>query len=443
MMKRDKIRRKNVRGKAYNMDKIMELFDQGYNYQQIAKKLHIKSLQSLRHSVEKEVRRRVERFIEAHREMQVKEQQRKKQIHLEELKRREEERVKRENAKKRTEPQLTGLMNIYCDDTTLELFKKICDNLGFIYRFEDGIFKIYIPLEIPMNIEQITEGPYWPYFFMMSQMDMKYPPIQSPRKQFEEFLFALGFYLKLEKGKCDGKRVNIYASHLYSEEGFDEETVVNGFIHIEPGGYASSVKQSLADLFTSGKVNLDDFNNIEFRDFDNDSQKARRRLKKEGYYLRLCYDPLLYMRERNKSYIFGGNYLLVLDKRSYEELISEYDSLGASSFNEVMVDMLEMETLALMIKEINKELGDSKITPRQLTIPLINSWKKRGFSRVLWSLHPFLLPITGDEEMLEANQDREMADALEKISEFVEGKIPSIPGNWSTEITSILLQKSQ
>jgi len=45
--------------------------------------------------------------------------------------------------------------------------------------------------------------------------------------------------------------------------------------------------------------------------------------------------------------------------------------------------------------------------------------------------------------MLEANQDREMADALEKVSEFVEGKIPSIPGNWSTKITSILLQKSQ
>jgi len=81
------------------------------------------------------------------------------------------------------------------------MFKEICDNLGFIYRFEDGISKIYIPLEIPINIEQIIEGPYWPYFFMMSQMDMIYPPIQSPRKQFEEFLFAVGIYLKLEKGK--------------------------------------------------------------------------------------------------------------------------------------------------------------------------------------------------------------------------------------------------
>jgi len=246
MTKSDKILRKNVSGKAYDMDKIMELFDQGYSYQQIAKKLHIKSLQSLRRSVEKEVRKGVERFIEAHREMQVKEQQRKKLMHLEELKRREEERVKRENIKKSTEPQLTGLIDIYSDDNTMEMFKEICDNLGFVYRFEDGIFKIYIPLEIPMNIEQITEGPYWPYFFMISQMDMKYPPIQSLRKQFEEFLFALGFYLQLEKGKCDGKRVNIYASHRYCEEGFDEETVVNGFIHIEPGGYASSVKQSLA-----------------------------------------------------------------------------------------------------------------------------------------------------------------------------------------------------
>jgi len=44
--------------------------------------------------------------------------------------------------------------------------------------------------------------------------------------------------------------------------------------------------------------------------------------------------------------------------------------------------------------------------------------------------------------MLEANQDREIMYALEKIQDFVEGKIPSIPGNLSTEITSILLQKS-
>ena len=190
-------------------------------------------------------------------------------------------------------------------------------------------------------------------------------------------------------------------------------------------------------------MNLGDFNDVEFREFDNDFQKARRRLKKEGYYLRLCHDPLLYMRGRNKSYIFVSNYLLVLDRRSYKELISEYDSLGASSFNEVMIDMLEMETLALIIKEVNKELGDSKITSEQVTIPLINSWKKKIFSRVLWSLHPFLLPIIGDRKMLEANQDMEMMDALEKIYEFVEGKIPIIPGNWSTEITSILLQKTQ
>jgi len=180
-----------------------------------------------------------------------------------------------------------------------------------------------------------------------------------------------------------------------------------------------------------------------FRDFDNDFKIARRRLKKEGYYLRLCYDPLLYMMERNKSYIFGSNYLLVLDRRSYKELISKYDSLGASSFNEVTIDMVEMETLALMIKEVNKVLGNSKITPEQVARPLINSWNKKGFFTVLSSLHPFLLPITGDEEMLEANQDMEIIDALEKISEFVEGKIPIIPGNWSTEITSILLQKSQ
>jgi len=171
-------------------------------------------------------------------------------------------------------------------------------------------------------------------------------------------------------------------------------------------------------------VNLDDFNDIKLRDFDNDFQKARRRLKKEGYYLRLCYDPLLYMRERNKSYIFGSNYLLVFDRRRYKELISGYDPL-----TDAMAGMVEMETLALMIKDINKELGDSKITPEQVARPLINSRKKRGFSRVLWSLHPFLLPIIGDRKMLEANQDMEIIDALKKILDFVNVEIPSIPGH--------------
>ena len=83
MPKKDKIRRKNVRGKAYNKERIIELFDEGYSYEQIAKKLHIKSVQSLRHSVEKEVRKRAERLLEAQREMQIKEQQRKEQMRME------------------------------------------------------------------------------------------------------------------------------------------------------------------------------------------------------------------------------------------------------------------------------------------------------------------------------------------------------------------------
>ena len=94
-----------------------------------------------------------------------------------------------------------------------------------------------------------------------------------------------------------------------------------------------------------------------------------------------------------------------------------------------MVGVEEMETLTLMIKVVNKELGHSKITPEQLTIPLINSWKKRGFSRLLWSLHPFLLPIIGDRKMLEANQDIEIIDALKNILDFVSVEIPSIPGH--------------
>ena len=130
------------------------------------------------------------------------------------------------------------------------------------------------------------------------------------------------------------------------------------------------------------------------------------------------------MRERNKSYIFGSNYLLVLDKRSYKKLISEYDPL-----TDAMAGMVEMETLALMIKDTNSGLRYSKITPEQVAMPLINSWKKKGFSMVLLSLHPFLLPIIGDRKMLEENQDMEIIDALKNILDFLNVEIPSIPGH--------------
>jgi len=59
--------------------------------------------------------------------------------------------------------------------------------------------------------------------------------------------------------------------------------------------------------------------------------------------------------------------------------------------------------------------------------PLINNWKKKVFSRVFWSLHPFLLPIIGDRGMLEANQDMEIIDALKKILDYLNVEIPSIP----------------
>jgi hypothetical protein len=105
--------------------------------------------------------------------------------------------------------------------------------------------------------------------------------------------------------------------------------------------------------------------------------------------------------------------------------------------------MVKIGTAAILAGEINRNIEGYNITPEQTIKSLVSSWKKNEFLRELKSLNPFFLPIIGDWKMLEQNQDREMLDTFQKILDFVKGDIPSIPGNWSTEIISILLQNLQ
>ena len=105
--------------------------------------------------------------------------------------------------------------------------------------------------------------------------------------------------------------------------------------------------------------------------------------------------------------------------------------------------MFQIGTATILAREINRNIEDIKITSEQAIKSLVGSWDKNEFLRELRSLNPFFLSIMGDWKMLEQNQDREMLDTFQKILDFVKGDIPSIPGNWSTEIISILLQNLQ
>ena len=56
---------RNVRGRNYNMQKVMELYESGLKPSEIAKRLKINSVQSLRHAIERHNREkeRTEKII--------------------------------------------------------------------------------------------------------------------------------------------------------------------------------------------------------------------------------------------------------------------------------------------------------------------------------------------------------------------------------------------
>jgi uncharacterized protein YaiL (DUF2058 family) len=88
---------RNVRGRNYDMQKVMELYESGSKPSEIAKRLKINSVQSLRHAIERRIREkeRTERIIsEIAEEKQAKEKLEQEKLENEANQREEAERQK-------------------------------------------------------------------------------------------------------------------------------------------------------------------------------------------------------------------------------------------------------------------------------------------------------------------------------------------------------------
>ena len=394
------------RGRSYNMEKIIDLYDEGYSYSEIASRMNIKSVQSLRHSVERFLRERERKWAEI----------------SDEMKRKSDEEKKRnrkiiQEQRRKMEPQLTGIMGVYADDETLTAFKQACDGLGFIYTDDHGIEKFYLPQSIPKENEGKNKGGYWYYFYRFGN---SYNRAFSTLLEFDsmfklrEFLFAMGFYFTVERGDADGRMIEIYAMHESEGSHISRSIIANGYIRIERGVSLDEMRKSLIKWTACGTLNIDDINDIKIAHFDNYLKPLRDGLRNAGYHLRLHHDPNVYMEERGKSFILMDDYMIVVNRMSRDNILGQYYSLGNSP-DEVMEHLLDQGKI-LALNEIMKYGTGKGMSYDEMYNLWIESIKSRSRERIIRELDPFFIPAVGDRGKLQDMQDYDIIKALSDIS---------------------------
>ena len=135
-----------IRGKNYNMRKIMELYDSGLTPPEIARRLRINSVQSLRHAIERQNREREEkeRILKAiDKENKAKQKMEAERLEYEA---RQKNKAKREKLRKDILAPNTGMFSYAIDRQTFEaleyVMKRQWGNSFFVDSEEQ---EIYVP----------------------------------------------------------------------------------------------------------------------------------------------------------------------------------------------------------------------------------------------------------------------------------------------------------
>ena len=105
------------RGKQYDLQKMLDLYFEGYSYKEIADKFQIKSIQSVRHAIEKGLKDDIA-FVQAFTELDKANTEKKKSAEEEERKKIEE----------KMKPSRMGIFDFRIDSRTLDALEYFLQN---------------------------------------------------------------------------------------------------------------------------------------------------------------------------------------------------------------------------------------------------------------------------------------------------------------------------
>jgi len=273
-------KRKRSRGKAYDIDKVMELHDKGYTYKQIADELNIKSVQSLRHSVEKILKKKSKSKHNNN-----------KTLHSNE----DDEDVQWELAHRDRAPVVTGIMDTYADNETLALLEFLWDNMGLPHDKIGKLNRFYFPYPYENLVDNGPKDSFWDLYRYLRDKGRFHS--KNPIDNLREIFHFLGFYGTVESGEPKGNHINIYHSHPYGTKEFSRDLIINGPFQKKWNGFESKIRTSLTYLISRGLVDATDLNKIEIEDYMVNRYRVLRSLYYSGLYFKLHYDSEDYLKE--------------------------------------------------------------------------------------------------------------------------------------------------
>ena len=359
------------RGPQYDMDKIIELYDSGKKIKGIAEELHISSLQSLRHAVERELRKRKVRESE---EMRIREKQ-------ETFRVREDDKRKKEEKKafiKRIGARNMGLFRYFSDEKTMGALNCIINELS-----EPSIIidekKREILIKETVNIQTI-----------------------------QETLYEWGFtaYISTDKNKLKPCSVKIMHDHFDSKIG-TEIMAQNLFIFLRTKDGEDRIKLALKDLISMGLIKYNDCNNLKVDDtLDVDYVSGITYSK--GCYAKIIYDPVYTMKTMGMKVlgIISPNKILIID-----DLTRNHIKNFVESKLEVIFDAWKLSMIKQFFDlEITlDELIDAKVDP------IVKELQNELHCTELFVYAPYLEKI----HLNEINEE----DFLEEMKSFVRDTI--------------------
>jgi len=217
-------KRKRGRGKAYDIDKIMELYDQGYKYKEIADELNIKSMQSLRNAVGKILRKRKKWYSRSQKN-----------------KLRENQSIEAETRmgfeRKEQERELvdTDILEIRGDNETIMNLEDLWDNMGLPHDKVGRVYMFYIPYPFEHLVGDYFAGLYW-WGLGNFRAEGKFHS-KDLVDNLREFLHMLGFFTTVESGDPKGSLIFIFQSHSFGTNEFNKDIIINGIFHKKWNGF--------------------------------------------------------------------------------------------------------------------------------------------------------------------------------------------------------------
>ena len=366
------------RGKSYNYKKLEELIDQDLSTEEIAKKFHTSSLQSIRHATEKIKRKR--RKAEA--------LERKREYEVQREKRQQEE-TKRRYAS----VNQVGLLQVSVDDETLKALNRLMPCINSYRRGEMGFIHHNDRIEI----------------FVYNDADL-----QDIRGD----LFRLGFYIEACNRNDKDDILNIKVIPNDITEGINYRKWISSILVVSAyGEVRSEIEEVTYDYVIKGYVDLSSLNDV-YVSKNVYPEMATKNIQKwlidKGIHAHLRYDPMLVIKANEDHIVeYSNSSITVIEKENFERAGEIEIKCWEDNYSERAWSWHFSKKVGMNVGTFVDYMSKSRAFAHSSGNSTKNEWNE---------LDPIIIPIVGNEKILNECEENKKR-SLEELDNIVMGKI--------------------